>query len=283
MSALTTTPALTTSQDGTAISYQTFGAGPGLLIVGGAWRAGNDYLPLARALSANFAVHVIDRRGRGRSGPQGPDYSIERELEDLSAVQTQTGASLVFGHSYGGLIALEAARRSRTFRDVVVYEPGVSVGGSIPLGWIPRYRQLLARGDRRGAFAVMVRGAGGAPAALEHMPTWYVKLILRLAIKEEQWRQMDPLLEAALAEHEQVAALDEPTADRYRSVTARVVLLGGGKSRARFTTTLFDQLVSTIPRSTCELIDGLDHTAPDDKAPDRVAEHVVRHLTLRAD
>jgi len=227
-------------------------------------------------------VHVIDRCGRGRSGPQGPHYGIERELEDLSAVQAQTAATIVFGHSYGGLIALEAARRSSVFSDAVVYEPGVSVAGSIPLGWIPRYRALLAAGDRRGAFAAMVRGVGGAPPALERMPLGYVKLMLRLFIKEDRWRQIDPLLEAGLAEHEQVAALDQRTADRYRDVTARVVLLGGGKSRPHLTTTLFEQLTATIANCSDELIAGLDHTAPDEKAPELVAGRARHHLLARS-
>jgi len=97
---------------------------------------------------------------------------------------------------------------------------------------------LLGAGDARGAFAAMVRGAGRAPPALERMPLWYVKLMLRPFIKERQWRQIEPLLETALAEHEQVAALDEHTVDRFQTITARVVLLGGGKSRSRVTTTL---------------------------------------------
>jgi pimeloyl-ACP methyl ester carboxylesterase len=221
---------------------------------------------------------VMDRRGRGQSGPQGAGYSIARELEDLLAVQAQTGATIVFGHSYGGLIALEAARHSPVFSDVVVYEPGVSIAGSIPLGWMNRYRERLAAGDPRGAFAAMVRGAGGAPPALERMPLWYVKLILRLFIKQHQWRQIEPLLEAGLGEHEQVAALDDTTVERYQTITARVLLLGGGKSRAFATTRLFDQVTATIPNSTSELIDGLDHLAPDEKAPDVVAERVRLHL-----
>lgn len=71
------------SNDGTAISYETVGVGEGLLVLGGAWRTSRDYLPFARALSDSLTVHVIDRRGRGRSGPQGAQYSIAREIEDL--------------------------------------------------------------------------------------------------------------------------------------------------------------------------------------------------------
>src|SRR5450755_4067529 len=138
MTIITTTSGIVRSPDGTTISYRTVGAGPGLLVLGGAWRTGQDYRRLAHALAPAFTVHVIDRRGRGGSGPQGADYSIERELEDLFAVQAGTGATAVFGHSYGGLVALEAARRSTVFADVVVYEPGVSIAGSIPLGWLAR-------------------------------------------------------------------------------------------------------------------------------------------------
>ncbi len=47
-----------------------------------------------------------------------------------------------------------------------------------------------------GAWRIVVRGAGGAPAALERMPLWYVKLMLRLFISEREWRRIDPLLEA---------------------------------------------------------------------------------------
>jgi pimeloyl-ACP methyl ester carboxylesterase len=273
-----TTHGVATSIDGTAISYETVGVGEGLLVLGGAWRTGRDYLPFARALSDSFTVHVIDRRGRGQSGPRGAEYSIAREIEDLLGVQAQTGAAIVFGHSYGGLIALEAARRSAVFSDVVVYEPGVSIAGSIPLAWMDLYRERLAAGDRRGAFAAMVRGAGGAPAALERMPLWYVKLILRLFIQQQQWRQIEPLLAAGLAEHEQVAALDDATVDRYQPITARVLLLGGGKSCSFATTRLFEQLTPTIRNSTSELIDGLNHIAPDEKAPDVVAERVRHHL-----
>jgi hypothetical protein len=45
-------------------------------------------------------------------------------------------------------------------------------------------------------------------------------------------------------------------------VTARVVLLGGGKSRPHLTTALFEQLTATIANCTSEVIAGLDLIAP---------------------
>jgi pimeloyl-ACP methyl ester carboxylesterase len=269
------------STDGTPIAYDSLGVGEGVIVVGGVLRTGRDYLPFARVLAESFAVHVLDRRGRGASGPQGPDYSIDKELEDLLAVQAATGATAVFGHSYGGLIALETARRTAVFPQVAVYEPGVSVDGSLRVGWMPRYRELLAAGDTRGAFASMVRQSGFAPSPIARMPLRYVRLILRLVISQRRWRQMEPLLEANLAEHEQVTRLDDGTVDRYASITAKVLLLGGRKSPPFIMTDLFDVLSRTIPDSAVEIIDGLDHTAPDEKAPQLVAERVRRCLCLR--
>jgi pimeloyl-ACP methyl ester carboxylesterase len=197
-----------TSTDGTTIGYHTLGAGPGIVVVGGALRAGEDYLPLGRALARSRTAHLMDRRGRGSSGPQGSDYSIDRECDDLKAVIAATDARAVFGHSYGGLVALESARRERSFPDLIVYEPGVSVHGSLPLGWIPRYRELLDRGDARGAFTCMVRQAGFAPAMLARMPAWCARTILKLVVKGRQWQAMKALLRTHLLEGEQAALLD---------------------------------------------------------------------------
>ena len=63
---------------------------------------GADYTHLGEALASSFTVHLVDRRGRGRSGPQGAGYSIDKECEDLLAVMDTTGARNVFGHSGPG-------------------------------------------------------------------------------------------------------------------------------------------------------------------------------------
>ena len=67
-----------TSPDGTVIGYQSFGEGDGVIVVGGSLAAARDYVPFAEVLARSFRVHVMDRRGRGRSGPQGAEYRIEK-------------------------------------------------------------------------------------------------------------------------------------------------------------------------------------------------------------
>lgn len=169
-----------------------------------------------------------------------------------------------------------AGRRCGAFRRAAVYEPGVSRSGSMPTGWLAEYRRRLAAGDPRGAFAVMARGAGHAPAILARMPLGLVRAMMYCQPKS-QWHQLEPLLPTALAENEQIASLDAPTAGRFASLTARVLLVGGTDSPAAITTRTLRALHEVVPGSQLELLDGLQHTAPE-KAPVALAEALVRFL-----
>src|SRR5690348_10915226 len=140
------------SQDGTKISYLTMGSGPAVIVIPGALSMAADYTAFARGLAEHFTVHIIERRGRGKSGPQGEDYSIRKECEDVFALQQKTGASLLVGHSFGGLVALEVARNNPSLTKVAVYEPGVSIDGSIPMNWIPGYKKKLVEKNYLDAF-----------------------------------------------------------------------------------------------------------------------------------
>jgi hypothetical protein len=129
----------------------------------------------------------------------------------------------------------------------------------------------------------MVRQRGFAPSAIEKMPFWSARLVLRLVISHRQWQRIEPLLDASRAEHEQVARRDDGTLTRYSAITARVLLLGGRKSPPFITTELFDALQRNIPDSAAEILDGLDHTAPDEKDPEFVGERIRRYLGTRAE
>jgi pimeloyl-ACP methyl ester carboxylesterase len=262
------------SADGTPIGYSSLGKGPGLILVGGVLSSGSDYLPLARLLAEDFEVHVMDRRGRSNSGPQRQDHSIDEECADLIAVVRSTGATAVFGHSFGALVALETARRQPPFDYLVVYEPGVPLRGQFRFDWLDGYQQRLESGDRRGAFAWMVKQNGFAPRPLAIMPLSYVRAVLRLAIRSRQWASMNPLLEANLVEHRIEAALDAPSAERFSTVTAQTLLMGGTKSPTVISQQLIAELAEVIPDSTVAILSGLDHLAPQQQ-PSQIATAIL--------
>ena len=100
-----------TSKDGTKIGYRQMGSGPGIILLHGGVNASQHFMKLGAALSDAFTVYIPDRRGRGLSGPYGKNYSIQREVEDLDALRTKTGAYYLFGASTGALIVLQSSTR----------------------------------------------------------------------------------------------------------------------------------------------------------------------------
>src|SRR5258708_73251 len=105
-----------TSADGTAVEHLSAGGGPGVIVIPGVLATASDLAAVATLLAERYyTVHVVQRRGRGGSGPQGERYGIARECEDIEAVRARTGARLIFGHSFGGLVALRAACGSAAF------------------------------------------------------------------------------------------------------------------------------------------------------------------------
>lgn len=115
-----------TAPDGTSIAYETHGAGQPIVLVHGGSKP-QYWAPVVPRLAEDFTVVVPRRRGHGESG-DGDDYSLQREAEDVRAVvEAVDGDPILFGHSFGGLVAIEAARAAR-IETLVAYEPGVLVG-----------------------------------------------------------------------------------------------------------------------------------------------------------
>jgi pimeloyl-ACP methyl ester carboxylesterase len=118
------------SADGTMIAFERAGQGPALILITGGLTDRTVTRSVAAELAPRFTVYAYDRRGRGSSGDTAP-YSAEREVEDLAAVIGAAGGpALVFGHSSGAVLALEAAARGLAITKLAAYEPPYLTGAS---------------------------------------------------------------------------------------------------------------------------------------------------------
>lgn len=255
------------SKDGTKITYSTVGNGPGLIIVPGALAVVEDFAALAQELSGYFTVHTVDRRGRGESDSQGADYSIEKECEDIEAVQSKTNAMYIFGHSFGGFVAMEVARNTSNFKKVAVYEPGVSIDGSINLDWIPHAEEELARQKYHAAFITFTRGLNPQSA---RAPRPILSLIVRMVIGKKERQQKYRLLSGTIREHQEEGRLNN-TYSHYSEIDADVLLMRGGKGV--MSKNVAGKLLSVLPRGHEIVFPKLDHLAPESK-PQQIAREI---------
>jgi pimeloyl-ACP methyl ester carboxylesterase len=262
------------SNDGTTIAFTSTGDGPGVVVVPGNGRMAHNYEQLARQLGDAFSVHVVERRGRGASGPQGDHYSIAREVEDLNAVVAATGACGVFGHSYGGLVAMQCARCERQLEKLIVYEPGVSIDGSLDLSWLPRYEAAFHAGKLTRATAIFLRDSKLSVVSDWPQPVIYVLAFLLL--QGRSGREMRNLMATNPSELREVQRADSDGSE-YAAITADTLLLGGENGTKQLLAVL-PKLQSIIPQATLEILPGLNHNGPDLGPFTAIVEAVRRHL-----
>ncbi|MGV9664171.1 alpha/beta fold hydrolase [Nocardia niigatensis] len=256
------------SADGTRIAYVTEGMGPGVIVVPGVLSLAEGYSRFADALASAFTVHTIERRGRGDSGPQRPDHGVEDDCADVRALMDKTGAAFLVGHSYGGFVALEAARNNPGIRKVAVYEPGLSVKGSMPSKWMKPYEKYLAQDKPLEAFIEFIREIG--PDSTRKIPRWMFRRMTPIFMNAPEKDMVIAQLPQNLTEHRQYVRFDS-TYHHYAEITAEVLLLDGDRERRAWTASDQELLASVIPHSERATIPGLDHFGIDKGDPDRVA------------
>lgn len=109
-------------------------ARPLVVLVHGSMDRSAGLLRLSRRLDADFHVLRYDRRGYGRSAPLGGPFTVDRHVDDLADLLDAEApghrAALVFGHSFGGHVALGLAERyPHLIAAAAVYET--------PMAWQP--------------------------------------------------------------------------------------------------------------------------------------------------
>jgi len=263
-----------TSTDGTAISVRSHGTGPGLVLIPGTTRRAHHYDVLAAALGDRFTVHAIDRRGRGLSGPQGAGYRMDDEVEDALTVLDGTGSNLVFGHSYGGAIAMRLALR-RPLASLVVYEPALSLNGSMDLSFVPAVVDLIERRRFGTAMGRWITGLGLQP--FDKAPKIAYTVMGWLMMHTGDGADQRETFRTAPAEAEQIRRLDSDGRE-YAAISTPTLLLGGGRS-PDYLTYVLRELDRILPNATLLLSPPLDHNAPDINAPETVAGLVRAFLT----
>ena len=258
------------SRDGTPVAFWRSGHGRPLVLVHGTSADHTRWQPVLGLLEADATVYAMDRRGRGDSGDTDA-YSIEREFEDVAAVvdavAEQTGEPIdVFGHSYGAVCSLEAARLTANIRTLVLYEPPAEPV-PVPAGLVDRLGALLVAGRRDEVIETFFREVVGMPddqlPAFRALPAWQARVAAAHTVVRE--------LAATNAVH------FDPS--RFAGLAVPTLLLSGSDSPA-FLRNSTATVAAALPNAQTVVLAGQQHVAMD-TAPQLVAD-AVRAFLARA-
>lgn len=209
------------------------------------------------AACAPLAPEVVryDRRGYGtRSGHPGP-FRVSDHVEDLREVIAGRRA-VVFGHSFGGVVALAAAEGDSSIAAVAVYE--------CPLAWMPWWPApdwSATAADPEAAAEAMVRRIAG-DAAWEALPER----------AKASRRAEGVVLLAELADSRGSAAFDAGSI----VVPVRVGHGTKGHEHHRVGT---ERLAGMLPDATLVVIEGATHVAHRTHSGE-VAERLIAPLVV---
>ena len=147
---------------------------PLIALVHGTMDRSAGMLRLSRLLDNRFRVLRYDRRGYGRSAAHPGPFDAAHQVSDLVGLLRGRPA-VVFGHSYGGNVALAtAARHPELVVAAAVYEA--------PLSWLEWWP-----GTTAGADAIATQGD----------PAEAAERFVKRLIGDERWARLPPSTRAA--------------------------------------------------------------------------------------
>ncbi|MDQ0680568.1 pimeloyl-ACP methyl ester carboxylesterase [Arthrobacter pascens] len=236
-------------------------AGPaGVVLIHGTLVTDALYRPFARKLSVLLGrpVHCYNRRGRAGSAPQPDSYSAATEISDLAKVMRETGSTDVVAHSYGGFVALQAARTLPIGR-LVTYDAAISLSGNLSQRWRPELEDAVTAGQLNHAWAHLVQGLATA-GPLSYLPLGALRMLSILSARTNLGAEMRQLLPTAVAEMRAVLDADAEL-DDFTGLTTPVLMLSGSWSPAYFAET-GRQLAAAVPSIEFAVVPGQLHEGP---------------------
>ena len=201
----------------------------------------------------------------------------------FEALSAKTRTRDMFGLSSGAIVSLQSALATPAIRRIALYEPPLSINHSSPTAWLPRYDDEIAKGKIAAALVTALKGLQGSPV-FSALPQFVLAPFVKLALacQAKSVRDDDVSVKALVPTMHfdmQLVIETEDVLERFKNVTAHVLLLGGSKSQAFLRTSLHG-LNSVLPHVQRIELEGLDHLGPTDEGkPEQVASELRRFFT----
>jgi pimeloyl-ACP methyl ester carboxylesterase len=230
---------------------------------------------LAGLLAPRFEVHAIDLHGHGARAPHGQDtpLTLGDEAALAAPIVARAGRVHLVGHSYGGAVVCEIARRHpAAVASVTVFEPvlfGLLLGDDDSLA---ESAEVVALAAAIGAQVVR----GELQAAAQRFVGFWSGTAAWAAMGESRQAAVAARMPAVALHFDAAFAAADP-----RPALARLPLLClSGERTADATRRIAEILRSSLPHAEHARLQGLGHMGPLTHAAvvnARIADFLLRH------
>jgi pimeloyl-ACP methyl ester carboxylesterase len=271
------------SADGTTIGYRQTGKGPALILVHGGVQSSHSFLELGKHLADAFTVYLPDRRGRGLSGGFGPNYSLQKDAQDMQALIRHTGAKNIFGLSSGAIVTLQTAINTPALKKVALYEPPILVNGVDHSKLNRDYENAIASGNLGRAMISIIKGTGDT-SIFKKLPAFITAPFLNFGIKAQAKKATGDgvLLKDLVPTFHYDRIIVANAVDiiaQSKNLKAEVLLLGGTKSQ-KFLGMALGKLNAALPAARRITFPGFGHiAAANGNHPEAVATELKKFFT----
>jgi pimeloyl-ACP methyl ester carboxylesterase len=262
--------------DGRLIAYQDVGTGPTIILAHCSGASHHVWAPLVDALSGRYRVLAPDLLGYGQSEPWPINARLHpwSDLSAIVALADRVGEPVhLVGHSYGGTVALEAARSlgPRT-KSLTLIEP-IAFHLLRLTGRMREWQELTDVG-RQMMEALRLRRDRGAAGV--YMKYWVGRLRWWSMSRKARRRVLLTVGKVG-AEFEAVSGLATTEGD-YRSINTPTRLIAGERT-PKPARAIVDELLNILPDSHLNVLPRAGHMSPITH-PDAVSDLVAQHIDI---
>jgi len=257
-----------------SVGYRDTGQGPVVITAHCSSASHKQWLPLSGRLSDRFRLLMPDLIGYGESDgwPAGREFDPYIDVKLLVELARKTTSSVhLVGHSYGGAMALEAARRlGDRLRGLTLIEPvafHLLRGTDRDSEWNEIHRIA------RGVVEAVLRGDRNR-AANVYMGFWIGRLKWMMAPRKMR-RGIVASIEKVAHEFDSLKRV-ELTLSHYADLGIPTRLLMGSRTKAP-ARAVVEALAKTLLNAELEIIEGAGHMSPFTHT-ERVNRSIIEHV-----
>jgi len=245
------------------LAADTYGSGPGVVLIHGQPGSAADWNRVAPLLSNNHRVIVPDRPGYGRTAGEATGFAGNADALVRTLDQLSSAKAIMVGHSWGGGVAIAAAALHPERVSGLVLVASVRPGET--LGWVDRMLASRVLGDALAAVTIgstsMVLRNKKVRDLVERRFDGRPREVVRALEGVTGARTSAPVWRSFVSEQRRLFDELDGLATAVQTISVPTIVLSGGADHI-VPATVGERLAASIKNAELRVVPGAHHLLP---------------------